>query len=149
MFWKSVWSKYLRNAGPSVSGGLVHLRVSPSASTYRVLLNMNVPPQTAGVRCGEETRQRWRNGHESVRGPTGNPLGQAEQRMHAAGTGIEQAIVVDLEDALGIGDLGRDLEAVLPVRKQAVTVGGNQLPRRLRRVGPDLAGPVHFLEHRL
>src|SRR2546430_17117601 len=86
-----------------------------------ISIEYECPPQTAGVRCGEETRQRWRNGHESVRGPTGNPLGQAEQRMHAAGAGIEQAIVVDLEDALGIGDLGRDLEAVLPVRKQAVT----------------------------
>src|SRR5207247_1813650 len=33
MFWKSVWSKYLMNAGPSVSGGSVHLAGSPTAAT--------------------------------------------------------------------------------------------------------------------
>ena len=68
--------------------------------------------------------------------------------MHAAGAGVEQAVVVDLEDALGIDDFGRDLEAVSPVRKQGVAVGGDQLPGRLSRVGPVLAGQVHFRKHR-
>src|SRR2546429_3684343 len=68
--------------------------------------------------------------------------------MHAAGAGVEQAVVVDLEDALGIDDLGRDLEAVSPVRKQGVAAGGDQLPGRLSRVGPVLAGQVHLCEDR-
>src|SRR6266513_281965 len=43
MFWKSVWSKYLMNAGPYVLSGSFHFAVSPSASTYPDL--MNVPPR--------------------------------------------------------------------------------------------------------
>src|SRR5437867_477492 len=43
MFSKSVWSKYLRNAGPRKAGGSTHVTVRPSASTYGDV--MNVPPK--------------------------------------------------------------------------------------------------------
>src|SRR6266853_2210396 len=80
MFWKSVWSKYLMNAGPIVLGGSVHLAVSPSASTYPE--SMNVPPRP---RVSNESKRRASDG-ATVMSPYASPPGNPEGRLNSVCT---------------------------------------------------------------
>src|SRR3989454_4581962 len=80
MFWRSVWSRYLRNAGPSVAGGSVHLAVSPSASTYGDV--MNVPPKP---RLSDAAKRRASDG-ATVMSPYAAPPGNPEGRLNSVCT---------------------------------------------------------------
>ena len=104
--------------------------------------------QAARVARVEERRERRRDGHQPVGVAAGKSGGQAEQRVHAASPWIEHAVVIDLEDALRVRDLGGDFEVVLPVGQQGIALARHHLPRQLGGVGPVLGREVDLGEQR-